>query len=91
MFLGTEYVVDPVVNDNDEVVTLTNAELGINIEGLVKGLLNSPYGSEKEESLNASNAEDLLNTTYDVNVQESDTVEEESFVRKRKKRGKPQD
>ncbi|XP_008190126.1 zinc finger MYM-type protein 1-like [Acyrthosiphon pisum] len=57
-----------------------------NIEGLVKDLLDSPYGSEKEESLNASNAEeDLLNTTYDVNVQESDTVEEESFVRKRKK------
>jgi len=40
----------------------------------------------KEESLNTINTEeDLLNTTYAVNVQESDTVKEESFVRKRKK------
>lgn len=52
-----------------------------------------PYGSHIEASLNINNTEDLLNTTsYNVNVQESDTVElPESLVIKRKKRGKPQD
>jgi len=55
-------------------------------------LLDSPYDSDIEANLITSTEEDLLNTTYNVNVQESDTVElPESFVRKRKKRGKPQD
>lgn len=56
-------------------------------------MLDSPYSSDIEASLNTNNTEeDLLNTTYSVQVQESDTVElAESLVRKIKKRGNPQD
>lgn len=47
-----------------------NSESEKNSVGLVEDLLDSPYGSRNEESLNASNTEeDLLNTIYDVNVQ----------------------
>lgn len=54
-------------------------------------MLDSPYDSDIKANLNTNSTEEDL-FTYNVNVQESDTVElPESFVRKRKKRGKPQD